>query len=251
MTDIQVQRDGLTLRGILELPTDKEQYDMAILMHGFTGNCGRDNPGNLHYQLAALLKELGIASVRFDFNGHGQSEGDFSDMTVLNEISDGRAILNYVRQMPQVKRIFLLGHSQGGVVASMLAGYYHDHIDKLVLMAPAATLKTDALAGHSQNLIYDPQHIPDKQELRPGYEVGGFYLRTAQTLPIYETAVEYHGPVCLIHGTADQVVEPKASLRYDDEYKNSELHLIKGAGHLLDGESRKQVLEIVKNFIQK
>ena len=82
---------------------------------------------------------MGIASVRFDFNGHGQSDGSFTDMTVMNEVSDGRAILDYVRQMPQVEHIYLLGHSQGGVVASMLAGYYHEYIDKLVLMSPAAT----------------------------------------------------------------------------------------------------------------
>ena len=44
MTNVQVQRDGLTLRGVLEIPEGKDKYDMAILMHGFTGNCGRDNP---------------------------------------------------------------------------------------------------------------------------------------------------------------------------------------------------------------
>ena len=79
MTNVQVQRDGLTLRGVLEIPEGKDKYDMAILMHGFTGNCGRDNPGNLHYQLAQMLKKMGIASVRFDFNGHGQSDGSFTE----------------------------------------------------------------------------------------------------------------------------------------------------------------------------
>ena len=80
MTNVQVQRDGLTLRGVLEIPEGKDKYDMAILMHGFTGNCGRDNPGNLHYQLAQMLKKMGIASVRFDFNGHGQSDGSFTEI---------------------------------------------------------------------------------------------------------------------------------------------------------------------------
>ena len=75
------------------------------------------------------------------------------DMTVMNEVSDGRAILDMSRQMPQVEHIYLLGHSQGGVVASMLAGYYHEYIDKLVLMAPAATLKTDGACWHTQGLI--------------------------------------------------------------------------------------------------
>lgn len=250
MKDVQVQRDGLTLRGVLEVPDNKSEYNMAILMHGFTGNCGRNDPHSLHYQLAKTLKKLGVASVRFDFNGHGKSDGQFVNMTVMNEVSDGRAILDYVRRMPQVKQIFLLGHSQGGVVASMLAGYYHDYIDKLVLMSPAATLKTDAIAGHTQGLVYDPQHIPDVQKLRPGYDLGGFYLRTAQTLPIYETAAEYKGPVCIIHGKADQVVDPNASVKYNNGYLNSELHLIDGANHLLDGKQRQEVLSIVSEFIK-
>lgn len=86
--------------------------------------------------------------------------------------------------------------------------------------------------------------------MRDDYDLGGFYLRIAQTLPIYETAAEYHGPVCLIHGTADQVVDPHASIKYDDGYSNSTLHLIEGAGHLLDGESRQEVLNIVSEFIK-
>ena len=46
MTNVQVQRDGLTLRGVLEIPEGKDKYDMAILMHGFTGNSRRKNHVN-------------------------------------------------------------------------------------------------------------------------------------------------------------------------------------------------------------
>ena len=250
MQEIEIQRDGLTLRGILETPA-QNRYDLAILMHGFSGNCGRNNPGNMHYRLAKMLKANGIASLRFDFDGHGESDGNFCDMTVSSEIADGEKILEFARKMKQVNRIILLGHSQGGVVASMLGGYYHDYIDKLVLLAPAATLKDDALVGHTLNLQYDPLHIPDKQELRPGYNVGGFYLRTAQMLPIYEVSAEFTGKVCIIHGTNDQVVNPNASRKYHRCYENSELHLIEGAGHLLEGKYRDTMLQIVKEFLTK
>ena len=68
--------------------------------------------------------------MRFDFNGHGDSDGEFENMTVLNEIEDANAILNYVKTDPHVRNIYLVGHSQGGVVASMLAGLYPDIIKK-------------------------------------------------------------------------------------------------------------------------
>lgn len=130
-------------------------------------------------------------------------------MTVVNEIADAKAVLDKALAWCY-SRIVLAGHSQGGVVASMLAGYYPDVIDQLVLMAPAATLKMDAQQGVLQGATYDPQHIPAYLDIRDGLKVGGFYLRTAQQLPIYEVAQQYAGPVTLIHGTADQVVSPRA-----------------------------------------
>lgn len=89
----------------------------------------------LFQALADLLTEKGIAVVRFDFNGHGKSDGSFTDMNVLNEIEDAIAILEYVRKLDFVTEIYVIGHSQGGVVAGMLAGYYPDVIHKLVLLA--------------------------------------------------------------------------------------------------------------------
>ena len=117
--NVALKRDGLTLRGELLLP-EKDSYDIAILMHGFTGN----RNGELLTALADALLEKGVASVRFDFNGHGDSDGKLEDMTVLNEIADAKVILDYAKSLEHVRNIFLFGHSQGGVVASMIAGYY-------------------------------------------------------------------------------------------------------------------------------
>lgn len=248
--DVQIKRDGLTLHGTLTTP-DTDQFNLVILMHGFTSNRGI-TPDQLLYQLADKLADKGLATLRFDFNGHGTSDGKFEDMTVLNEIADGKAILDYARNINGVNQIYLLGHSQGGVVASMLAGYYHDQIAKVVLMAPAATLKDDALKGDTQGNTYDPDHIPDTIQMSNGLTLGGFYLRTAQTLPIYEVASQYHGPVCLIHGQKDVVVDKIASQRYHDSYTNSELHLLDDADHGFTlGDSRQESMKIAIDFITK
>ena len=77
MTNVQVQRDGLTLRGVLEIPEGKDKYDMANLMHGFTGNCAVIIR-KFTLSVSTDVKKMGIASVRFDFNGHGQSDGSFT-----------------------------------------------------------------------------------------------------------------------------------------------------------------------------
>lgn len=245
--NIELKRDGLILRGTLTKPATAT-FDLVILMHGFTSDRGT-HPDQLLYQLAARLDAAGYATLRVDFNGHGTSDGAFEDMTVLNEIGDGKAILDYAKQVPGVRHLYLLGHSQGGVVASMLAGYYHDQIDKLMLLAPAATLKADALKGSTQGYTYDPNHIPDKLPIKKGLTLGGMYLRTAQTLPIYEVAQQYHGPVCDVHGLADSVVSPDASRRYADVYEHAELHLLTDVDHgFTTAQGRQQALEIAVSF---
>ena len=81
--DVEIKRDGLTLRGTLVKP-QTEEFNLVVLMHGFTSNRGVD-PDQLLYQLAQRFEAEGMATLRFDFNGHGQSDGRFQDMTVLNE----------------------------------------------------------------------------------------------------------------------------------------------------------------------
>lgn len=73
-------------------------------------------------QLAKGLAKAGIASIRFDFDGHGRSEGRMQDMTIANELADADAIWEYVHSLPYVTSVGILGHSQGGVIASMTAG---------------------------------------------------------------------------------------------------------------------------------
>lgn len=244
MARIELKRDGLTLVGE-RLEPFGESYDMAILFHGFKA----DKNAPLIKAAAEKLWEENVASVRFDFNGIGESDGEFKNMTVVNEIADAKAILDYVRTDPHVKNIYLVGHSQGGVVASMLAGLYPNIIKKVVLLAPAATLRSDALKGELQGVHYDPHHIPDQIRLGK-YTVGGLYLRTAQVLPIYEVSQQFTGPVCLVAGTNDQVVDPAASKKYNEIYKNSNLHLLKDADHGFTGQYQEQALTFMSNFLK-
>lgn len=245
MTRVTFMRDGLKLVGDFE-EVDQESYDLAILMHGFTAN--RNTP--LLKQIVSDLKAAGIASLRFDFNGHGESEGKFENMTVVNQVADANAVLETILKNPQVRNIYLLGHSQGGVVASLLAGLYPDIIKKLVLMAPAAALHNDALVGDTQGVTYDPKHIPTYIDYH-GKRLGGFYLRTAQALHIYEQAQRYAGPVMVIAGTDDQVVDPMYAKKYNTLYANSRLELIKGGDHSFNPPYQKIGAKIASEFLSK
>ena len=230
-------KENLTIQGskgrlaaVIQKPQlqDGERCDMVMILHGFTAS--KEMP--LLQYIADSLQTKGIASIRFDFNGHGKSEGDFQKMTVLNEIEDAKAVYNYVSSLPWVRSVSIVGHSQGGVVASMTAGELGtDHVTSLVLLAPAAVLREDAIRGNTQGATYNPLDPPEYVELRGGLRLGRDYIKTAFSLPIYETAAHYQGPACMIHGTGDTIVPYTYSLRYDEKYQHSELHLLEGYDH--------------------
>jgi pimeloyl-ACP methyl ester carboxylesterase len=201
---------------------------MVMLLHGFGGN----KDGAIEKMIASKLEQAGIASIRFDFNGHGESEGEFQNMTVPNEIEDAKMVYAYVSALPYVSKVAVSGHSQGGVVTSMLAGELGKaKIACVVLMAPAAVLREDAIRGNTMGKMYNPLDPPEYVELFGSMKLGRNYITTAFSLPIYETAAKYTGPACIIHGTGDRVVPYTYGERYHEIWKGSELHILPAFDH--------------------
>ena len=243
-----IDGDHGKLSAIMQVPNGKTSYPMVIICHGFTGN--KNEP--LLTTLADNLEAVGIASLRFDFNGHGESEGNFSDMTVLNEIGDAVKVYNYVGGLSKVTSISIVGHSQGGVVASMVAGQLGTNkIKALALMAPAAVLRDDAIRGHIFDKTYDAINAPEYVEIFGGKKLGRNYILTAQTLPIYETAAKYQGSALMIHGTGDTIVPYTYSVRYQEIYPNSQLELLPNFDHSFSQDVSKATKIVADYFAEK
>lgn len=213
----------------LPLLEASQKCPMVILSHGFGG----DMTFHLWEPIIKILNENGIGVLRYDFNGCGQSDGEFQDMTVLNEIEDLMCVISYVRSLSVTKNISLVGHSQGGVVTSMVCGDCGESQIKCeVLLSAAAVLREDAIRGITQGAKFDPWHL-DKPfyELPRGLKLGRDYIQTAMTLPIYETASKYKGKALIINGMADQVVPFTYAQLYNKVISDSELILIPGEDH--------------------
>ena len=232
-TQESVSIDGAKgrLAAIIQKPVlqQGEQCPMVVLCHGFGGR----KEGPLFEVIADSLANHGIASIRFDFNGHGESEGDFQQMTVPNEIEDARKVIEYVSDLRYVKSIAIAGHSQGGVVAAMTAGELgSEDIAAVALLAPAAVLRDDAIRGTVMGIPQqgDPADPPEYIDLW-GKKLGRDYILTAQRLPIYRTAARYHGPALIVHGTADRVVPYTYGERFNDIWAGSEYVELDGFDH--------------------
>lgn len=247
--DVEITRDGLKLQGKVERAAG-DKTAALIIFHGFGGDLGYEE-GNLYELISQKARACGVTAVRFDFSGCGKSQGRFEDMDVLREILDAITILQYVRSLPYITDIYLLGHSQGGVIAGMLAGLYPDIVKKLILLAPAATLKTDAQKGVCMGTFYDTEQVPEVVLVNGQHSVGGHYFRIAKNLPIYEITSKYTGRTLLIHGISDAIVDYHASLEYHHCMPGSRLNLYEELDHGIDGKDRDEVLEEIGEFLRE
>ncbi len=226
----------------------KDSVEMVVLMHGiFSSKAYPPMP-----KIGKMLAQNGIATIAMDFGGHGRSKGKKVNMTIAKEIEEAKAVYEYACSLPYVTKVSILGHSQGGVVASMLAGELAKEgrsPHKLILLAPGAVIKEACQGGHFFGKRFDPKNPPKYIKCFGLYKLGREYLTTTQQLDIYGTSAHYQGPVCIIHGTKDRIVPLWCSKRYDSIYKHSKLHLIEGETHTMH-KKLNETTRIINEFIK-
>ena len=226
--NITIEGDHGKLSAVLNIPEGKKTYPLVMILHGFNANKKME----LLTDLSKQLNERGIATLLFDFNGHGQSEGSFLDMTIPNELEDARRVYAYASKLPKVKSISMAGHSMGSVVAAMLAGELGaDKIKALVLIAPAPELKEDTAKGDLFGVKFDTQNIPQYITLSNGLKVGRAFLQTTPNVDIYGISKKYTGPVLIIHSKNDELVPYKYGVEFSKIYKNAILNTLHGFNH--------------------
>lgn len=215
----------------LQLPLLKKgkKIPVVIICHGFTGH---QNERFLTL-IADNVVQHGMAALRFDFNGHGKSEGLFQDMTPLNEIEDLKRVIEWTQAQSFTRHISLAGHSLGGLVVGLVAPELtHRKIHSLVLMAPAAIARDNTLTGNLFGATFDPWNLPEYVTLWGEHKIGKGFFECLLRLPIYEKAGQYKGKTLVVHGTRDRAVPYSNSEVYTQVMPKASLYLIEGDDHL-------------------
>lgn len=217
-TDIResviLENHGQKIFGVLHKPVGLDRFPAVLICHGFGGHkVGRYR---LYVNIAKRLAELGIATLRIDFRGSGDSEGEFSEMTLEGEISDALQGLHFLNDYAQVDRgrIGLIGRSLGGAVAIMAASRFQ-HVKSICLWAPIYS--SSQWYDKWQQLHSGELHAEHKEHLmtvegqKPGFEFFKqfFMMNIEDYLPTLQSV-----PLFLIHGRNDQVVNPNHSEKY-------------------------------------
>ncbi len=162
-------KDSVTLAGTLTLPKDKQASKIVILVTG-SGPQNRDEEmKQFHHKpflvLSDWLTRHGIAVLRYDDRGVGGSTGNFKKATTADFATDAAAAVDYISSRADLKSmdIGILGHSEGGMVAPMVAAN-DKRVKYIVLLAGPGAPIDELMVTQSrkiQTLAKAPQNIID------------------------------------------------------------------------------------------
>lgn len=232
-TVLDIPHDGVSTPATLTLPEAADASPAVLLLHGTASS--RDEVGGLFARLADALAERGIASLRIDFAGCGDSDRPQPDLTVGSELADARSAFAWLaaRQEVDADRIAVLGFSQGGTIAGLLVG---------------AEPEVAALVSWSSGIVpWNELDSPFPAAFAGGVAVAGIDLgfrtfafsRTwwdeVRTADVAAAVASFAGPVLAIAGSADTAVPPDASAALIEAVASTDTMLVevRGADHVL------------------
>ncbi|SEK20652.1 alpha/beta hydrolase [Ruminococcus albus] len=220
------------------IPAIDGRYPCVIMSHGFN-SCAEE----LH-DIAEKLAENGIYALCYDFNGggnKGRSTGKTTDMSVLTEQNDLRAVIGYVKSLPQTGDIYLYGESQGGFVSALTAPDIPD-IAGLFLVYPAFVIPHDWLSRDESTIQGEFDFM--------GVKLTRAYYDGVPRYDVFAKAAEFKKSVKIWHGGADPVVDPEYSLKLVKCYENCELKVFSGHVHWFPPELRAVIADEILRSIK-
>ncbi|NPV91149.1 MAG: alpha/beta fold hydrolase [Firmicutes bacterium] len=251
MKYFEVPRAGRTIRGMIHRPANQTgRRPGLIYCHGFTAS--RIEPHFMYVKIARALADLGIVSIRFDFLGSGESDGEFKDMTLSGEVADCEAVIDYAETLDFVDsgNINLLGFSMGAAVAAITAAHRPGLIKNAILISTAANIlevftkdiKGDAVEAYLNRGYFDYQgNLLSKPAIDDAFKIN-----------IYEQAGLIKGPVLLVHGSRDDIVPPFTSLKLAEILGDqARLKLIRDADHHFSSAPfETELISTITQFVQ-
>ncbi len=158
-------KDKVTLAGTLTLPEGKGKFPVVVLITG-SGPQNRDEEIMGHkpfWVIADYLTRNGIAVLRYDDRGIGQSTGNFDEANSADFSNDVEAAVEYLKTRKDIHRsqIGLIGHSEGGMIAPMVSIRNKD-VAFMVLLAGTGVKGSEILLSQ-QRTIFKASGLKDDE----------------------------------------------------------------------------------------
>lgn len=220
--------DGQRLSGRMELPVDGRIRGCALFAHCFT--CGKNVRAAV--DLARALTRRGIAVLRFDFTGLGESEGDFAQSGFTSNVADLIAAARFMAAAFEAPAL-VVGHSLGGAAVIRAAAELDSVRAVVTIGAPADPSHVEGLFAASLAEI----EAKGSAEVRLGQRtvrIGRAFLDDVRGSSIREALQRLRRPLLIMHAPADTIVGiDNARELYDGARHPKSFVSLDGADHML------------------
>lgn len=217
--------EGLSLTGTLTLPTVRRGRVPAVVTITGSGTEDRDERISIvdgyrpFWQVADTLARRGIATLRLDDRGMNGSSAGPADATSADFANDIRAALAWLRGRPEIdgNRLGLVGHSEGGMIAPMVAAT-DPRLKGIVLLAGPAYTGRRILAYQQRNAVDNARSLTPAERQRAlaasdsatnALARQSAWLRYFMDYDPLVTARKVRVPVLILQGETDQQVTPE------------------------------------------
>ncbi|MBW1809769.1 MAG: alpha/beta fold hydrolase [Deltaproteobacteria bacterium] len=234
---------SIVLAGVLHRPENPGPRGVVIC-HGMMSS--KDSPK--HTGIAQELAKRGFYSMRFDFSGRGQSQGDLLQLSFSRQVTECLAAIEQLTKVGVIK-IGLVGSSMGGAVAVLTAA----QTDVAALATMAAVGLTDLLperAVGKQNLS---QWRQDGSIRIQDQEVGYALVEDSYKIDLPKQAQEIKCPWLILHGEQDEVIPTSdARILHRASGLKATLEIIARADHRFSNEAhRRQITNRIVDFLDQ
>ncbi|HEX2560731.1 alpha/beta hydrolase [Phenylobacterium sp.] len=252
---------GGTLHGAMLTPSDVARPPVVLIVPG-SGPTDKDGNNPLgataasYRRLAEAMVDQGVASVRIDKRGMFDSAGAAADpnkVTIADYARDVQAWAQALKPVTGARCIWLLGHSEGALVAAAAAAERSDDVCGLVLVAapgrPLGQVLRDQLKANPANaaLMADALAVIEKLERRQPVDVSRLdpalqrlfspvvqpFLMDLIAYDPPELLKKYKGPVLVVQGTTDLQITMADAERLAAARPGVKLVKVKGMNHVL------------------
>ncbi len=201
---VRIVSENVRLAASLHLPQNQgAKVPLVIVCHGFVGS--RMGVNRLFVKAAREFAQHGMAVLRFDYEGCGESEGDYGSYPFERFIQQTLDVIDYSAKLDEIdeNQIILLGHSLGGAVAALTASR-DKRIKKLAMWSAVGHPFHDIvqIIGEGQYLNSATTHSIDHE----GYALTHRFLDSLQGYIPIEESKRFSGDVFLAHGMNDEVI---------------------------------------------
>ena len=236
------EQDGIPAHkmvAVVTIPKTAEgvKVPAVVMLHG-TGST-KDEAGNGYAMAAPMMAEAGIATIRFDFMGNGDSEASYTDYCYTSANIDAKAAADYVSGLDAVDgdKIAVMGWSQGGTNALLAAAAYPETFKAVITWSGALAL--DDSTGLFGDKTFDEAYAIAKKDgsyemtfdWRDSLQVGERWFKEVAETDVLAEVAKIEAPVLAINGDQDTTVLPENAAKIAAAAKNGRELLIAGADH--------------------